>query len=378
MMVLTGAPCRNARSERGKFHPRGGFILPLTLWTIAIVGLVAAVINVWVAKAVANSQALAQRTQLELSQSNLRNELVYTLGRRASSYRGVEIGPRTGIEVNDFNSILSGPVDSGRYLKLDGYPYTAESDPNTVITIQDGAGLLNLNIATPANIRRTLAVFNIPDPQINRLIDTLLDYIDEDDLNRLAGAEKTQYMRLNLPAPSNALLLSPLEAQRVLGWDKLDELWRTDMDAPFLTTCQSPAFNLNTAPIPVLIANIRGMTRDKAEQTVGKRAARPFRNVREFAAASDLLIADEPFFYTFVPGSCVIVDMIDKISGQHVRFSLTLEPTSQTRPWRVDYATRIPSQYRAALDRLDPEAVFPTPESLDLSSGPDDRPPKPQ
>ncbi len=367
-----GLPCGDAVANRR------GFILPLTLWMIAIVGLLAATINTWVATAVANAQALARRTELELAQSNIRNELVYMLGTRPTSYRGLEVGALMKFaDVNDFNAIVAGPSDSGRYLKFDGRPYTAESNPDIVVTLQDGTGLINLNIATSANLRRVLSTLDVPEPEINRLIDTLLDYIDDDDLTRLAGAEKTEYTRLNMPPPTNGLLLTPAETQRVMGWDKLGALWDADMAAPLLTTCQSAGFNPNTAPAQALIANVRGMTGDKADLVLAARATQPFRNVREFGAAADVLIADEPFFYSFIPGRCVVVDLIDSLSGQHARFSLTLEPVSQSRPWRVDYAISIPTQYRAALDRIDPEAIFPTPESMDLPPGPDDGKAKP-
>src|SRR5688500_12069150 len=87
-----------------------GCDLQLTLWMIAIMGLVAATLNIWVANTVANSQALAQRTELELAQSNIRNELVYMLGTRPSSYRGIEVGTDVKFaDANDFNAILAGP-----------------------------------------------------------------------------------------------------------------------------------------------------------------------------------------------------------------------------------------------------------------------------
>lgn len=360
------AECAN---EKGN----AGFILPLTLWMIAIIGLLATTINAWVATAVANAGALARRTELELAQSNIRNELVYMLGTRPISYRGLEIGPQSTVDnANDYNTIMAGPSDSGRYLRFDGRPYSAESDPDTVVMVQDGTGLLNLNIIISPNLRRALTTFDIPEPQINRLIDTLLDYIDDDQLTRLAGAEKTEYARLGKASPTNGLLVTPLEAQRVMGWDQLSALWEADLGTPLLTTCQAAGFNPNTAPPVALIASVRGLTQDKADKALAAREVRPFRNVREFGAAADLLITDEPFFYSFIPGRCVIVDMIDKRSGQHARFSLTLDPLSQTRPWRVDYAIKIPAHYRSALDRLDPEAIFPTPESMDLSPGPDD------
>lgn len=360
------------RSERAGAGSDAGFILPLTLWMIALTGLLAASLNVWVGNTLANSQALAQRTALELAQSNIRNELIYLLGTRPASYRGVEIGKDIKFaNINDFNSVLAGPGDSGRHLKLDGRPYTSESTPNLVISLQDGSGLVNLNVGTPINLRRVLSTFEVPEPETNRLIDSLLDYIDDDDFTRLAGAERTQYVRLGLLPPTNGVLVSPMQAQRVLGWDKLHSIWEADMRAPFLTTCQAGGFNPNNAPAAALMANIRGLTPEKTDKVLAYRSEKPFRNIREFAAAADMIITDEPFFYSFVPASCMVVDVIDKNSGQHSRFALTLEPTSDKRPWRVDYAIRIPSEYNSALDRLDPEAIFPAPESIDLPTGAD-------
>ncbi len=356
-----------------------GFILPLTLWMIAIMGLVAASVNVWVARTVADSQALARRTELALTQSNIRNELVYLIGTRPVSTRGLEVGPEiTFANINDFGAIMTGASDSGKTLKFDGRPYIVQNDPNMVVSIQDGTGLFNLNIATPTNLRRFLATFGVADTEANALIDALLDYVDDDDLTRLAGAEKTQYERAELPPPANGFLMTPFELQRVMGWEKLGELWKADMETPLFTTCQAAGFNPNTAPAQALIANVRGLTLEKAEQAVTARFDKPFRNIREFGAAADILVTDEPFFYTFLPGSCVIVDVMEKNTGQRTRFSLTLETTSQTRPWRVDYAITIPPQYRSALAHLDPQAIFPTPESIDLSGGSNDGNAKPQ
>ena len=358
---------------------RDGFILPLTLWLIAIMGLVAASLNVWVARTVADSQALARRTQLALAQSNIRNELVFLMGTRPVSTRGLEVGPQiTFADMNDFGAVMAGASDSGQTLKFDGRPYVVQSDPDMVVAIQDGTGLFNLNIATPTNLRRILATFNVPEATSNAMVDALLDYVDDDDLTRLAGAEKTQYERAGLPPPANGSLMTPFELQRIMGWNTLSALWDADMETPLFTTCQSSGFNPNTAPAQALIANVRGLTLDKAEQAITARTERPFRNIREFGAAADILVTDEPFFYLFLPGSCVIVDVIEKNSGQRARFSLTLETTSQTRPWRVDYAIRIPPQYRSALDNLDPKAIFPTPESIDLPAGTDDGKAKPQ
>lgn len=349
-----------------------GFILPLTLWMIAIAGLLASVINIWVGRAVANSQALSERVQMELAQSDIRNTLIYVWGRRPMSYRGLEVGPKIDmVAERDMIGLMSGPLDSGRALRLDGRAYSITDNPNIVVKLQDASGLLNFNAMMPETLRKVLTRFGLKETEVNRLTDTLLDYTDEDDLTRLAGAEKAQYERLNLLPPANAPLVTPYEVQRALGWGQLDVLWQNDLDTPMLTTCRGSALNLNTAPASVLMANIQGMTQEKAETALARREEKPFRSTREFSAAADVLITDEPFLYSFISGSCLLVDVIHKLSGQHVRFSLTLDRASQTRPWRIDYEIRIPSADRATLDQLDPKSAFPTPESIDLPGGRD-------
>src|SRR4051812_18012750 len=89
-MTLAAATPGDEGFARTPRAANGGFILPLTLWMIAIMGLVAASLSVWVANSVANSQALAQDTDLALAQSDIRNELVYLLGARPTSFRGLE------------------------------------------------------------------------------------------------------------------------------------------------------------------------------------------------------------------------------------------------------------------------------------------------
>ena len=347
-----------------------GFILPLTLWMIAIFGLLAATINIWEARAVANSQSLAKQAEFKLAQANVLNELIFMLSVRPKSYRGLEVGMSSdNTNVNDLNALMAGPPDSGHTLKFDGRPFRVESNPDIVLSLQDETGLINLNSVNPTILRRALAAFNIPEPQIVRLIDTLLDYIDDDNLTRTAGAEKEEYARLNLPPPANSLLTTPFEAQNIIGWNELDAVWEAEAMAPSFSTCRSAGFNLNTAPARVLIATVRGLTQDKVGRALEKRAQKPFRNVQEFGAAADLLITDEPFFYTFIAGNCFTVDLLDKPSGQLVRRSLMLDPTSQSQPWRVNYEIRISSKFRPNLDQRLPEEIFPAPESIYLLSG---------
>src|SRR5215510_19764 len=92
---------RSPRSELfGVRTPRpsgamGGFILPLTLWIIALMGLGVAAINVWVTAAADNARALQSKVDEEITMANFKNELVFEMGTRAIGFRGLEIGENT-------------------------------------------------------------------------------------------------------------------------------------------------------------------------------------------------------------------------------------------------------------------------------------------
>ncbi|MGY9107749.1 MAG: hypothetical protein ACKVG0_14725, partial [Alphaproteobacteria bacterium] len=71
--------------------------------------------------------------------------------------------------------------------------------------------------------------------------------------------------------------------------------------------------------------------------------------------------------------NCVIVDMVHRDSQRTTRFSLSLAPASQNKPWQVDYAVEIPSRYSERVNELDPQLTFPAPETINPDGGPGDR-----
>jgi hypothetical protein len=356
-------------------RPCSGFILPLTLWIVAIMGLIVASVNTWVQTAVANAHSLRDKTDDQLATADIRNELLYALATRPKSARGLEVGVGLPVVKNqDFMEALSTSYTSSRAIAFDNRAYTVEDHPDYVIKIQDGRGLFQLNYATPAPLRRFLGVMNIPDTERNRLADTLTDYVDEDDYTRMAGAEAPEYARLGLPPPANEPLLTPYEAKLALGWSDAKDLWEADMRAPLLTTCQVAGFNPNTAPIPVLTTQLPHLSPDAIQRLSETRTVKAIANQTELSQAAGELIYDEAFFFSFMPGQCSIIEVFKKASQEHVRFSLTLRPTNRAQPWRYDYELRIPAQYIDQTDQVAGTALFPTPESLSADAHADSTP----
>ncbi len=351
-----------------------GFVLPLTLWVIALFGLGVAAINTWVSTAVENARTLQQKAEADLASADIQNELVYAMATRPMSPRGLEVGTDlAGPNPADIMSIMSSNFESSDSIAFDGRPYIPESNANYMIHLQDGRGLMKLQFTRPEALRRLLALFNVSQALRNRLPDTLADWIDDDDLTRLSGAEKSDYERRRRLPPTNGNLLTPMEAQNILGWDEVPEIWEADLRSPVFSTCRTTGFNPNTAPEAVLLSYVSGLTEDAVKRVIDQRQATPFRHAREFMAAAGFLTPAEPFFFSVVPGNCVIVDVVHRESNHRTRFSLSLVPTSQNKPWQVDYAVEIPSRFSGTSDGIGPQLAFPAPETINPSGEWDNR-----
>ncbi len=350
-----------------------GFILPVTLWIVAAIGLVVIAVNQWLSQTVENARIFRESADAKLAFAGIRDELIFALATRPMTYRGMETGRLIEkIDQKNPNALMAADYMTDRFLRLDGSPYIVESNPNYILRIYDGRGLVNLNGLSQPHIRRLLGFYEIPDQVRNSLVDSLEDYIDRDDLTRISGAEAKDYERLEREPPANSWMINPLEAQAILGWDQIGDFWRRELEAPLLTTCRVSGFNPNTASREALIASLPGLVEENLADMIERRKERPFRNTRELSAASGTVLREEPFFFTFAPAPCVIVDLIHHTDGNRIRFSLTIDTlNAKTKPWQLDYVSHIPPKTPSDPGEPAREEVFPAPDSMDADQRPD-------
>jgi general secretion pathway protein K len=125
-----------------------------------------------------------------------------------------------------------------------------------------------------------------------RLIDSLLDYIDADDLKRLNGAEKAEYARMNKLPPTNDFLRTRQQLQEVASWDDLFNRLRSvgqtnnpGVESRFIdlfSTSRHSGLNLNSAPAAVLYV-VPGLDRTKISALIDQRRARAFTSIAQLA-----------------------------------------------------------------------------------------------
>src|SRR5690606_27519206 len=120
---------------------------------------------------------------------------------------------------DEMGSLLRDPI--GGELAVDDSIYLGLGD--TRFAIQDESGLFPLILPDDWHLDAFLASQGVKRELIPKLRDSLLDYIDTDDLRRLNGAEAREYRQARLPEPLNRRLLLPVELDRLLGWNELPE-----------------------------------------------------------------------------------------------------------------------------------------------------------
>lgn len=126
---------------------------------------------------------------------------------------------------------------------------------------------------------RLLDIFGIPSDQRDALLDCLEDWLDEDDLQKLNGAETAYYQGLENPyVPRNGPLRSLGELILVKGWREIFDARLNEGPAllDFLTTGPTEGtINVNTASPLVLMTLSQEIDESAAEQVVTLREEAP-------------------------------------------------------------------------------------------------------
>jgi len=317
-------------------HPAGkqqGFVLVLTLWVLVIVAIAAEYFAERVARSVELAQQSRQNTRAIIDMDGTRAEILYRLGTTSLTEYGLGRG----------NTSVS----------LDNRPYHGLG--NTLVRLQDNRGLLNLNIAEDDRLQRFLGLMGIPAEQRGHLIDTLRDFIDADDLRRLNGAEKEEYLALNLPPPPNRNLITPWEARRIIGWRDYPQLWKNGRLVELTTTSSSAGINPNTAPAEVL-ATLPGVTEEIAQIIIARRKLSPITYEGQIVAIT-LTPLNLPMGMGIVaiPSDSLRITQSTPGLPWAIQYNITLTPNGNEAPWRTDYYSRVSTAHHDEMQTDIPE-----------------------
>lgn len=226
----------------------------------------------------------------------------------------------------------AGLGDIPNAMKLDGTWY--QLDNGAVVALQDARGLINLVTAPRAWKERLLGTYGIEVSQAQALVDALEDYVDEDNLVRLQGAEADEYLRRGMLPPRNLPLTSSAELLRVYGWQQARSLWEVDGIKRHVVAERGTGINPNTATWRVLAAAF-GIPHDIARELVRQRRLTGLIDISAYATvdvASNVFSSNNPIR---IPSVTSVGSISFPGSKKAWRFVITLTPSDNNGPWRM-------------------------------------------
>lgn len=334
-----------------------GFALAITIWLLAILLLAAGAFASWVRSSL--EQAWSERLAIDglIDVRSTRNTLLFIAATQPMSSAGfilpeAQEGSTRSLERklrnnadDPFTSYL--PATTGNELSLMSQPYVGIG--NARFALQDEAGLLNPMGAQRARLDSFLGLLDVDAGARGPLLDKLADFVSENDLRSLYGANTADYLEAGLPAPPNRYLLSSMEAWWVLEWKGSSAVWREARWREYVTTTAFSGINLNSAPAFILQTDpfING---EDAARIIAERERRPFVSPEDAARRTGLLLSKNLFAFTTFPSSTIRITLWHEGANQGVRYHVTLTPQSdQGVPWEVDSAYPI-DEYGLNLD----------------------------
>ena len=320
--------------QRHPSHQRG-FVLAVTLWILAAITIVAAMISLWALEGVRDATTIRDDADEELAIYGTTQTALYVAATRDVTRAGLPIKRIDRAEyskrlLEEFGALRRDPV--GGEIWLDDQPY--EGIAPARFSIQDETGLLGLLWAEQGFAQRLIESDPSLAAQSGGLRDSLLDYIDEDDDRRPLGAEAVEYRNAGRDAPANRRLMTPLELRSVLGWEKLEpaQLARLqNLVSPFYME----AFNLNTAPESAMALWIAGCP-DTCRSIISQRGQQPFVNTQDLQDRTGITLpGDAPTSFRFLAGNVLRLSVWGA-SGHGRRLHIRLTPTAdKAAPWSI-------------------------------------------
>lgn len=266
------------------FSSKRGLALIMVLWILTVLSVLAL------------SFAFMARTEV-YSTITFRNGIESKLLAEAGIERGiVELFYRSA------NKNQTSAIEGSEIVRIDGRYNEGEfGEDKYSFSIADESGKININALTDANaivLNNLMVNLGIPGETANIIVDSILDWKDEDNLRRLNGAEDSYYESLPVPYKAKNGNLDTLE-ELLLIRGVTPEILFGEKNRPGLInylTVYSKGFaiNLNAAPKEV-IAALPNMTSSMADKII------EFRESAELRGQQDAIAIIGDVFRTLGP-----------------------------------------------------------------------------
>ncbi|MDD3845053.1 MAG: general secretion pathway protein GspK [Syntrophorhabdaceae bacterium] len=261
------------REERIFLHKEGGFALILVLWVVIVLMVIAMSFSL-LAKTESRAALFFRDSLAEsfLAQAGLERAILEIYYRQENLNK--TIVPESGETFRVDGTVIEGDIGDDRY----------------AVKIFNEAGRINLNTMNDENkiiLDNLLVNLGVPKETADTIVDSALDWMDNDILHRLNGAEDDYYQ--SLPNPYKAkngpfdtveelLLVKGVTPDILFGTKEQKALIR------FVTVYGDVSrINVNFAPKEVIMA-LPGVSEDRAAKVVDERKQKEFKSLDDVRA----------------------------------------------------------------------------------------------
>lgn len=226
---------------------RRGLILPVVLVVLLLLALLSAAFSFHVQADFTASHSMSQHLQARLAaEAGVQRVMLMLRTQRDNSafwYHNPALFDQALVWIPQINPEQVGQPDLLEDSE-DSYAFRysiVADDPEDDLTlirfgITDESAKLNLNHATPYQLAALLRQVVPPDTQVQELVDSLLDWIDEDDEPRELGAETEYYASLDVPYRAKNAPLETVEELLLIKGFNGQILYGEDYDRNGLLT----------------------------------------------------------------------------------------------------------------------------------------------
>lgn len=326
---------------------QAGFALPAVLLLLAVVSLVLLTVVQAVRTLGVQARETVDQTRFETLALSLQARAAFAVATAAPGADSLALDPATA-------------VGRDARLRVDGQDYAAGWGEDLLLSVQDEAGLINVDALTPAARQALFLELGATPPQARIMADRLGDFLDPDHLRRPDGAEALDYAQAGLPPPADGPAPSLSWLPGVMGWsDVVDERrWRALRGAmtadPF-----GGDFNPNTAP-PTAMRVMYGLAPSQVQAVMARRRTAPFASMEAFGRAAGVrLVGDAERVYG-LPNGRFVATVTSRSSGLRRRVRILLTPEDQERPiWTQEARLEVaPADERTQFPRHAPPVPF--------------------
>ena len=325
----------------GPRKSEGGFVLVSVVGVSALMLILAGVFNFFAEQEIEGAIRAKILLENKLDEKSTEQTLLYLVATHRFTRAGLSL-----LEEDEGDYIVDDDLDTkpvGGEMLLDGTPYVGFG--STIYFIRDLNGTFPLNSMDPSHLENLLSAWEADISTRRGLIDSLLDYIDVDQIERLHGAEGST----DSVAPKNYLLRTVPEIRRVRGWSRwLDSHPEFNPEA-LLSVNHEPHININTLPAEH-IRHLFSLTELELEAIQKQREQFSFLLVDDIKKLSgETLVLDELYF-RFFPSSRLRFTIISPDSKYSSTMMVNFTPLGLKKPWHVEY------QYFSEFGRNLPES----------------------